>query len=264
MQISLIQGLLIAVVVFICACDKHMEAFMWFRPLVVAFFTGIILGDVKLGLQAGAVTELSYLGLLTVGGTVPPDPLFAGLMTTVLAYTTGQDVNAAMGLAVTFALVGQWIGVATNTLYAGFLPKVDKAAAAGDEKTVGKIMFGSMFLYAGLFTVAAFLSVYAFQSGIAAFVNAFPEWLVHGFEIAGGLMPAVGLALLLVVMLKKENVAFLLAGFVITIICNCANILPVAIIAGCIAWVGFNRDTELKKLAAAGVSAEEGDFEDGI
>ena len=24
---------------------------MWFRPLVVAFFTGIILGDVRLGMQ---------------------------------------------------------------------------------------------------------------------------------------------------------------------------------------------------------------------
>lgn len=84
MQITLVQGLLIALLVFICAIDKHMETFMWFRPLVVAFFTGIILGDVRLGMQAGAVAELSYLGLLTVGGTVPPDPLFAGLMTTVL------------------------------------------------------------------------------------------------------------------------------------------------------------------------------------
>ena len=264
MQISLIQGLLIALVVFICACDKHLEAFMWFRPLVVAFFTGIILGDVQLGLQAGAVTELAYLGLLTVGGTVPPDPLFAGLMTIVLAYTTGQDVNTAMGLAVTFALIGQWIGTATNTFYAGFLPGVDKAAAAGDEKKVGRYVFGSMFLYAGLFAVAAFLSVYALQDGIAAFVNSFPAWLVHGFEVAGGLMPAVGLALLLVVMLKKENVAYLLAGFVIMVITNCANILPIAIIAGAIAWIGFNRDTELAKLTAAAPAGEEGEFEDGI
>ena len=85
MQITLVQGLLIALLVFICAFDKHMETFMWFRPLVVAFFTGIILGDVRLGMQAGAVAELSYLGLLTVGGTVPPDPLFAGLMTTAPA-----------------------------------------------------------------------------------------------------------------------------------------------------------------------------------
>lgn len=263
MQITLVQGLLITLVVFICALDKHMEAFMWFRPLVVAFFTGIVLGDVQLGLQAGAVAELSYLGLLTVGGTVPPDPLFAGLMTTVLAYTTGQDVNAALGLAVTFALVGQWIGIATNTLYAGFLPALDRAAAAGDEHKMGRIVIGAQLLYAALFAIAAFLSVYAFQNGIAAFVNMFPEWLVHGFEVAGGLMPAVGLALLLVVMLKKENVAYLLAGFVIMIITNCSNILPVAIIAGCIAWTGFNRDVEMSKLTATAANPE-GEFEDGI
>ena len=264
MQITLIQGLLIALVVFICAMDKHMEAFMWFRPLVVAFFTGIILGDVSLGLKAGAVAELSYLGLLTVGGTVPPDPLFAGLMTTVLAHTTGCDVNTALGLAVPFALIGQWIGTATNTFYAGFLPSIDKAAAEGNEKVLEKKLFTGWFLYGILFAVAAFLSVYAIQSGIAAFVNAFPEWLVHGFEVAGGLMPAVGLALLLVVMLKKENVAFLLAGFVIMVITNCANILPVAIIAGCIAFVGFNRDIQIAKLEEAKGASGEGEFEDGI
>lgn len=264
MQITLIQGLLIALVVFICAVDKHVEAFMWFRPLVVAFFTGIILGDISLGLKAGAVAELSYLGLLTVGGTVPPDPLFAGLMTTVLAYTTGCDVNTALGLAVPFALIGQWINTGTNTFYAGFLPSIDRAVAEGNEKGLERKLYFGWVLYAFLFALAAFLSVYAFQSGISAFVNAFPEWLVHGFEVAGGLMPAVGLALLLVVMLKKENAAFLLAGFVIMIITNCANILPVALIAGCIAFVGFNRDVQIAKLEEAKSASGEGGFEDGI
>ena len=73
-------------------------------------------------------------------------------MTTVLAYTTGQDVNAAMGLAIPFALIGQWIHIAANTFYAGFLPAVDKAARRGDEKAIGRILFtsqsGSLFLCA--------------------------------------------------------------------------------------------------------------------
>lgn len=77
-------------------------------------------------------------------------------------------------------------------------------------------------------------------------------------------MPAVGLALLLVVMLKKENVAYLLAGFVIMVITNCQNILPVAVIAGCIAFVGFNRDLEMSKVLNAAPAAQEGEFEDGI
>lgn len=185
-------------------------------------------------------------------------------MTTVLAYTTGCDVNTALGLAVPFALIGQWIGTGTNTFYAGFLPSIDRDVAEGNEKGLEKKMYIGWFLYSFLFAVAAFLSVYAFQSGISAFVNAFPEWLVHGFEVAGGLMPAVGLALLLVVMLKKENVAFLLAGFVIMVIANCANILPVAIIAGCIAFVGFNRDIQIAKLQESATASGEGEFEDGI
>ena len=74
MEITLMQGILIMLVVFICAFDKPMEAFMWFRPLVVAFFTGLCFGDVRLGLSAGAVTELSYLGLLTVEAPHRPIP----------------------------------------------------------------------------------------------------------------------------------------------------------------------------------------------
>ena len=38
------------------------------------FCYGLVLGDWKLGLEAGAIAELSYLGLTTVGGTVPPNP----------------------------------------------------------------------------------------------------------------------------------------------------------------------------------------------
>ena len=78
MEITLIQGILLFLVGFICALDAGLENFYWFRPLVVAFFAGIVVGDVQLGIACGAVAELSYLGLLTVGGTVPPDPLMEG------------------------------------------------------------------------------------------------------------------------------------------------------------------------------------------
>ncbi|MDO4198232.1 MAG: PTS sugar transporter subunit IIC [Erysipelotrichaceae bacterium] len=262
MQITLIQGILISLVVFLCACDKHMEVFMWFRPLTVSFLTGLCLGNVQIGLQAGAVTELAYLGLLTVGGTVPPDPLLAGLMTTVLSYTTGNDVATSMGMAVTFALVGQWIGMATNTLYAGFIPTFEKAADNHDGKTMGTWVIGGIVIYAAAYAIVAFLCTYAFQNGIVAFVNSFPEWLVNGFNIAGGLMPAVGLALLLVVMLKADNFAYLILGFVLVNITNCDNILPIALIAAVLAFISYQRDVQISKLTA--LKGSEGDEEDGI
>lgn len=38
MEITLVQGLLLALIAFICGADACWEAFYWFRPLVVAFF----------------------------------------------------------------------------------------------------------------------------------------------------------------------------------------------------------------------------------
>ena len=76
-------------------------------------------------------------------------------------------------------------------------------------------------------------------------------------------MPAVGLALLLVVMLKKENAIYLVLGFVLINITNCQNILPVALIAAVLAYISYERDVQIGKLTAA-KNAVEGDDTDGI
>ena len=60
-EITLIQGLLLMIVVFICALDQQMEAFYWFRPMVVAFFSGIVLGD-KQGIQVNLHVSATALG----------------------------------------------------------------------------------------------------------------------------------------------------------------------------------------------------------
>ena len=64
-----------------------------------------------------------------------------------------------------------------------FLPKVDKCAAAGDEKGIAKVMYTGWILYAAMFALAAFLSTYALQSGISAFVAAFPACLSTALKL---------------------------------------------------------------------------------
>ena len=52
MQITLMQGILLAIMTIIVGLDFFLEAFFVFRPLMVSTFTGIILGDVVLGLKS--------------------------------------------------------------------------------------------------------------------------------------------------------------------------------------------------------------------
>lgn len=128
MSITLFQGILLAVIIFLLAWDARWECFFMFHPIVVCTVTGLVLGDVKLGLQAAAITELSYLGLSTVGGTVPPNALMVGLMTVVLAYKGGLSAEAALGLSLPFALLMQWVVIACQSLFSGFNVKLEEAA----------------------------------------------------------------------------------------------------------------------------------------
>lgn len=65
-----------------------------------------------------------------------------------------------------------------------------------------------------------------------------PAWLISGLEVAGGMMPAIGFAMLLNIMLKKEYVAFLIIGFVLVAYFQ-LPILGVSLIGVAIAMYDF-------------------------
>lgn len=264
MQITLLQGILLTVVGFICGIDQLTENFYWFRPMVVSFFAGIVLGDVSLGVACGAVSELSYLGLLTVGGTVPPNPLMAGMMTTVLAYTTGQSAETALGLSLPFALLAQWVGILFNTFFVIYVHKFDEYAAEANEGKFKSLFISGIFLRAGADALLVLLCAYALQTPIQAFVNTFPTWLIHGFEISGGVLPGVGLGLLLMTTLRKENLPYLFIGFLMATFLTLPNVLPIAIAGAALAGINFMYEKKIDDLAAKAKVASVGGEQDGI
>ena len=249
MSITLFQGLLLAAIIFVIAWDARWECFFVFHPIVICVITGAVLGDIRLGLEAGAIAELAYLGLSTVGGTVPPNALIAGLMTVVLAYKGNVSAETALGLSLPFALLMQWIQIACQSLFAGFVPKLEDAAGRNDMKAYRFYVFLPELILTSLYAIIAFLSVYALQDVLSGFVNSFPAFVSHGFEIAGGLLPGLGLALLLKVMLKKDNVAYLIIGFLLMSVLALGNVLPVALFAVALALIDFmkKKDNPVEK-----------------
>ena len=252
MSITLFQGLILALIVFIFAWDARWECFFVFHPIIICFAAGIVLGDVSLGLQAGAIAELSYLGLTTVGGTVPPNALIAGLMTVVLAYKSEISVETALGLSLPFALLMQWIIIACQSLFSGFNVKLEEAANENNMKKYKFYVFLPEIILTVLYALVAFLSTYALQNVLSNFVNSFPEFVSNGFDIAGGLLPGLGLALLLKVMLKRDNVPYLIIGFLLMSVLSLDNVLPIALFAVALAMIDFMRDHKQKAEVEAG------------
>jgi galactosamine PTS system EIIC component len=263
--VSLLQGILLSVMAIICGFDFWLEGLYLFRPIIVCTLTGAILGDLRIGLLAGGLTELAFAGLTPVGGTQPPNPILAGVMTTVIAYTANLDVKTAIGLALPFSFLMQYVILFYYSTFSVFMNKADKYAEEADIKAFGRLNL-LMILIVGLtYGVVVFLCTYIAQEPMKILVASMPVWLSHGFEIAGGILPAVGFGLLLKVMLKIEFIPYLIIGFIFASFVHFTNLLPVALIGTSLAIYQYFNDKN--KTVVTEISNNKGagdDYNDGI
>lgn len=229
-SITLAQGILLAIMAIIVGVDFWLESLFIFRPIIVCTLTGLILGDLQTGLIAGGLTELAFAGLTPAGGTQPPNPILAGVMTTVIAFTTGQDPKTAIGLALPFSFLMQYIILFYYSSFSFFMGKADKYAEEADTKSFIRLNILTTAIVAVTYGIVVFLSTYVAQDAMQLLVNSMPVWLTHGFEIAGGILPAVGFGMLLKVMIKKQYVSFLIIGFLVASFIPFSNLLPVALV----------------------------------
>ena len=261
-SITLSQGLLLALMSVIVGIDFWLEGLFIFRPIIVSTLTGLILGDVRLGLLAGGLTELTFAGLTPAGGTQPPNPVLAGVMTTDIAYTTGSHPEAAIGLALPFSFLMQYILLFYYSIFSLFMVKADKYAKEADVKAFTRLNIMPTIIVAVTYGVVVFLSAYVAQDAMRALVSSMPVWLTHGLEVAGGILPAVGFGMLLRVMFKKEYTPYLIIGFLFASFVGFSNLLPVALLGTALAlYEFFNPKTSA---STANGSKEGDDYSDGI
>lgn len=260
-SITLLQGILLAVMAIIVGFDFWLEALYIFRPIIVCTLTGLILGDVQTGLLAGGLTELAFAGLTPVGGTQPPNPVLAGIMTTVIAYTAGVDTKVAIGLALPFSFLMQYVILFYYSAFSVFMGKADQAINSGDYKTFRNINLITIAIVGLTYGAVVFLCTYVAQAPMQAFVQGIPPWLGHGFEIAGGILPAVGFGLLLKVMLKNDLIPYLIIGFLFVSFVPFSNLLPVALVGTALAIIYFYREQQVQSQV---IISEGGELNEGI
>ncbi len=258
MEITLMQGLGLALLAFIAGLDFYLEAFFWFRPIIVGTVSGMILGDLTLGVICGGITELAFAGLTPAGGTQPPNPILAGIMATVLAHTGGLGAKEAMALALPFSFLMQYVVIFFWSGYSLLMPRMDKYAREADTKKFYTVSIASWVLVGVVYAIVVFLSAYLAQDAMRNLISLMPEWLTHGFEIIGGILPGIGFAMLLKTMLKGWLVPYLVIGFLFATFIDFGNLLPLAILAAALAIMEFNKYNDQKKagLAVGGDNSE--------
>lgn len=233
-----IKALLIAIWAGITGIDLFDGLTHIHRPVVTGLVVGLILGDMKTGLIAGGMLELVWMGMVPLAGAQPPNVVIGGIIGTSLAILTKQDANVAVGFAVPFAIAAQAGITLFFTAFSPVMHKADKYAENADTEGIDRINYlGLAILFVSYF-ICAFLPIYFGADAAQAMVNKLPETLIAGLSIAGGMMPAIGFAMLLKIMLKKEYVAFMLIGFVLVAYLQ-LDILAIAILGTCAALYDY-------------------------
>ncbi len=216
--------------------------FTLFRPLVAGFLVGCILGDPAQGTLIGAAINVPYLGFISAGGNLPADASFAGWVGTTVALAGHLDPIKAIPIAFGLGLVGTIIFYGRMSVDSIFAHWADARAEKADIGGVALMNWlpGQAFLLAASF-IPVFLLALNGPAAVQDVLNRTPLWAVNGLAIAGGLLPAIGIALNMRFIFRGSAIPYFFIGFIVlTVTGGSMSLVVIAALGLCLAYLHLN------------------------
>ena len=175
----------------------------------------LVFGDMKTGIIIGGTLEMIALGWMNIGAAVAPDAALASIISTVLVIAGHQSIGAGIALAIPLAAAGQVLTIIVRTITVAFQHAADKAAENGNLTALSWLHVSSLFLQAMRIAIpAVIVAISVGTSEVQSMLNAIPEVVTGGLNIAGGMIVVVGYAMVINMMRAGYLMPFFYLGFV--------------------------------------------------
>lgn len=247
----MLNAFFVALAVFVCVGGAELIGFtMLNRPIVIGSLVGLFLGDVQTGVIIGASLEAVFMGVVNIGGASAAEPGIATAVGTAFAILLGKGSEVALTLALPIGILGLQIKTALYIFIVGmFAKKFDQLAAEGKDKQIVFLHYGLWTVNWFLYSLVAFFSILFGSDAVGALVEAIPEVVMNGLTVCGGLLPAVGMAMLMKMLWDKKICMFYFLGFVLSAYMN-LPLIAIAVIGTIIAVAMGMNDYQISQLAA--------------
>lgn len=254
---DLITALLLAITATL-ACGRVWSPITWpfAYPLINGTITGIVLGDPMAGLLAGATINLAYIGWISAGGTMPSNIGIAGVYGTAITIMAKADPELAITLAVPIGLLGVLLWQLQMTVNAFWVHRLDANAEKGELNKVWiNAALGPQLTALVINGWPAFVLIFLGGDFFVSMMERIPESLVNALTVVGGLLPALGVAMLLTFLGKRYLIPYFVIGFFLALYLQ-LDLMAIAVFGACMAALVYFRNPGERAAQAEAAPAE--------
>ncbi|AMV62654.1 PTS system, mannose-specific IIC component [Pediococcus damnosus] len=221
MNLNAIQIILVILISFLAGMEGILDQFQFHQPVISCTLIGLVTGNLMPCLVLGGTLQMIALGWANVGAAVAPDAALAGVASAIILVLGGQGkagIASAIAIAVPLAVAGLLLTILVRTISTMIVHIMDRVAAEGSFNKLDMWQWIDICLQGLRIAIPAALILAVGAGPVKAVLNAMPTWLTQGLSIGGGMVVAVGYAMVINMMATAEVWPFFAIGFVMATI----------------------------------------------
>ena len=213
---SAISIVLVIIVAFLAGMEGVLDEFQFHQPLVACTLIGLVTGQLEAGIILGGTLQMIALGWANIGAAVAPDAALASVASAIILVLGGQGtagVSTAIAVAIPLAVAGLFLTMVVRTLSVACVHRMDAAAEKANFKGVEIWHIIAIAMQGLRIAIPAGALLFIPATTVQNFLTSMPAWLTDGMAIGGGMVVAVGYAMVINMMATKEVCPFFAIGF---------------------------------------------------
>jgi PTS system mannose-specific IIC component len=158
------------------------------------------------------------LGWANIGAAVAPDAALASVASAIILVLGGQGVSGvstAIAVAIPLAVAGLFLTMVCRTIAVPIVHIQDGAAERGDFRAIEIWQIIAICMQGLRIAIPAACLLVIPTEVVRGFLESMPAWLTDGMSIGGGMVVAVGYAMVINMMATAEVWPFFAIGFAI-------------------------------------------------
>ena len=196
-----------------------LDQFQFHQPIVACTLIGLVTRHLEICIILGGTLQIVAIGWANIGAAVAPDAALASVSAAILLILSGKTgtdgIRFAQAAAITLGVVGLFLTMLVRTISIGLVHGADAAAKHSNIKGVERAHFVALLLQGLRIAIPAFLLLLIDSNSVKSLLDAVPDWLAKGMDIGGGMVAAVGYAMVINMMATREVWPFFAIGFVL-------------------------------------------------